>query len=232
MKNIFYYFTLFAVTSFLFAKAVIAQDTQTKVRLNQIEAKFATSNAKTATSSNNGKNKASISFFSSIVLVNSNSVLTVFENGKIINIYTNDSTKYLNFDSGGKKLIGIGDLKVNDTILIIGIAKDSNPKIAKLIVRDQTKSVNNFSLIGKIIELKENSISLGQLTRKDLPPTVINFSQNLSILTTGNKTLEKSSLTQNQTIIATGIIDEKGNFQSKQIFLPFYKVKSPSSAKQ
>ncbi len=231
MKKFLKSFLIILFLAVLSTEFVFAQD-DTEIRLQQIETKMATKSTKTTTVSSKVANQKAITFIEGSVLTISANVLTISSKKDLKTIYTSDSTKFINIDSGGKKLVGFGDIKVNDTILVVGVPPASSTGSAKLIIRDSNKVVKNFSILGKIATLKENTLTLGHFSRSDLPNFTINLTTDNIISSSKNKTLDRSTLITGQFAIITGIIDDKGSFSSKQIFLPNYKTKTATISGQ
>ena len=232
MKRIFFT-VLLGLNLILFSTTFVFSQDNAEERLNQIEAKIATKGANTATQASKARNQKTISFVEGSVVANSGSILTVSSEGNTKTIYTTDSTKFINIDSTEKKLIGFGDIKVNDTILVVGVPQVSSVGTAKLIIRDQNKIVKAFSMIGKISELKDNLLVLSHFSRTDLPNQNISLTSETAITAAKNKILDRTSLVTGQLAIVSGIIDDKGSFLVRQIFLTNYKdIKATSSAKQ
>lgn len=223
MKNFFALVILILAAILLTSSHTFAQSA-TEERLKQVEARIATEGSKTATQSSKTKSHKAISFIEASVVASSGSVLTISADKNIKTIYTIDSTKFINIDSNGKKLIGFGDIKINDTILVVGVPQGSSVGTAKLIIRDQNKIVKAFSMIGKVSELKDNLLTLAHFSRTDLPNQNISLTSETAITATKNKTLDRNSLAPRQTAVVSGTIDDKGSFLAKQIFLPNYKA--------
>mgnify|MGYP001599369760 CR=1 FL=1 len=203
-----------------------------EVRLQQIETKRASESANTTTQGNKAKDQKTISFTEGSVIAASGTTLTVSsENGTRI-VYTSDSTKFINFDSTGKKLIGFGDIKINDTIMIVGVSQISGNGSARLVIRDQNRITKTFSLFGKINNLMENTLILSHFTRADLPNHSLSLTNETIISSTKNKTLDRTSLVPGTAAIISGIVDEKGTFFSKAVFLPNPRAKTATPSAQ
>lgn len=218
MKNFFALVILILATILLTSSHTFAQSA-TEERLKQVEARIATEGSKTATQSSKTKSHKAISFIEASVVASSGSVLTISADKNIKTIYTTDSTKFINIDSSEKKLIGFGDIKVNDTILVVGVPQGSSVGTAKLIIRDQNKIVRAFSMIGRVSELKDNLLALAHFSRTDLPNQNINLTNDTAIVTNKSKPLNRTSIIPKAQAIVSGAIDDKGTFLSKQIFL-------------
>lgn len=203
-----------------------------EVRLQQIETKRASESANTTTQGSKTKDQKTISFIEGSVIAASGATLTVSsENGTKI-VYTSDSTKFINFDSTGKKLIGFGDIKINDTIMIVGVSQISGNGSARMVIRDQNRITKTFSLFGKINNLTENTLILSHFTRTDLPNHSISLTNETIISSSKNKILDRTTLVPGTRAVVAGTIDEKGNFLSKAIFLPNVKTKTSTSSAQ
>ncbi len=205
--------------------STLAQDSQSdSYRLQQIEKLSATASTKTATTAAKAKS-ASITFSEgSVLAVNSKTIFLVTEDGTKT-VYTTDTTKFYNIDASGKKLIGVGDLKAADKILVIGLPSLSNQGSAKIIVRDQTKAIENISLIGKITEISTTTLKIGSITRTDLPTLTTTLNSDSLVTNARKQSLKLAELMVNDQIAAAGYFDEKNNFTVKQIF----KISSPTS---
>lgn len=217
--------SLFLSLVFLFLVVInpglsFSQDTQSQseqYRLQQIEKQQATKSATVATASATTKSQT-ISFVDGqITAINSAVILLETKFGTKI-IYTADSTKFFNLDSSGKKLIGLGDLKAGDTIYTIGLTQLTNSGSAKIIVRDQTKAVRNFSLIGKIASATDKDLKLDDFNRSDLPSLLLTFSSKTKVTNSRQQTLKPTDLKADYKIVASGFFDEKNNLVAATIF--------------
>lgn len=202
--------------SLLAPTIIVSQSSQeqleTQKRLNEVESKRATQSATASTQ----KKTMEISFVEGVISSASNSIAIISTNSGVKTIYTNDSTKFLNFDSKGKKLIGFGDLKIGQTIMVVGLSKDGTFGTAKLVVRDDNQKTKSFSLQGRVFENKESSLTLKNFQRDSLPLTTITISSSTT-LKKGGKSVAASSLKQNQSIVVTGTIDDKGILFASEI---------------
>src|SRR3990172_5838630 len=134
MKKHLIFFTIVTIGVLLTPRLVLSQSSaeelQTQKRLNEIEAKRATQSATTSAEKQNSE----ISFMEGVITSSTNPTLVISTNSGNRVVYTNDSTKILNLDSKGKKLIGFGDLKLGEKILLIGLPKGAVTGTARLIV--------------------------------------------------------------------------------------------------
>ena len=185
------------------------EELQTQKRLNEIEAKRATQSATVSAKKQPGE----ISFVEGTITSSTNPVLVI--STKLGNkiVYTNDSTKFLNLDSKGKKLIGFGDLKLGEKILLIGLPQESASGTAKIIVRDQNPKPNNFSFIGKISEVSDTTLTLNNFAQKELPTTKVGVSSSTVIKKSG-KTIKVLDLKVQDKVVLTGTIDDKGTLMA------------------
>ena len=175
-------------------------------RLNEVESKRATSSVTTSAK----KQGSVISFIEGGVISASNGVLFISTRSGTKIIYTSDSTKFLNLSTSGKKLIGFGDLKIGETILIMGVPEDSATGMAKLVVRDQNQKLKFFSVLGKISEITETTLTLKDWQRTDLPTLKIAITASTTVMK-GNTTITFSKLKPDDQLTVTGTIDDKGN---------------------
>lgn len=180
-------------------------------RLKKIEKTNATTSAKPTS-------KTKITFVEgSIVSIQTNFVVLEAMSGNKV-IYTTDSTKYFQLD-GTKKLIGFGDLKINDKITVLGLVPSSSSGTAKFIVRDQTKTIKNFSLFGQIVSASATELKLTPTDKKD---TTLNLSVSADLITIDLKKkvigLNEASQSQDK-IVTTGIVDEKNSPSIKKIMV-------------
>lgn len=215
----------------LFSGGVVFSQENLDERVKEIETKIATASSKAATESSKAKSQRTISFIEGVVVVNSGGILTLSSESRTKFIYTIDSTKFINIDSSGKKLIGLGDIKVNDSVLVVGVAQVASSGTAKLVIRDQNKNSRTFSLIGKVSELKDTSLALSHFSRTDLPNINLVLTGETVVSGAKNKALDRTSLVAGAQVVASGNIDDKGTFVSKQIFLvkPISKTATSSA---
>ncbi len=181
------------------------EELQTQKRLNEIEAKRATQSATASAKKQNSE----ISFVEGFITSSSNPVLVISTNSGNKIVYTTDSTKILNLNSAGKKLIGFGDLKLGEKILLIGLPKESASGTAKIIVRDQNPKPKNFSFLGKVAEVSESSLTLSNFTQKELPTTKVSIAPS-AVVKNNSKTIKTLDLKTQDKIVLTGTIDDKG----------------------
>ncbi|HEY4695031.1 MAG TPA: DUF5666 domain-containing protein [Candidatus Nanoarchaeia archaeon] len=183
-------------------------------RLEEIEAKAAT--ASTTATSSATKKEGEVSFVEgTVAAINGTAFLVNTDEGSRL-IYTTDNTKYFNIDPSGKKLIGFGDIKVGETIMVLGLSSQSNSGTARIIVRDTVKQITTFSVLGKVVEVKDPSLTLENLLSADLPALTLTTSTDTKIQS-GEKTIALIDLKAGDRVVAAGTIDDKGNFVVKTI---------------
>lgn len=222
MKTTILLFTLVTSLTLVTSNKVFSQTTSTSgntdIRLQQIENKTSTESSKVATTSATPKLN-SISFLDGKVLTISSSVLVLdCENGTKA-IYTTDSTKFINLDSSGKKLIGFGDLKIGDTIQVLGLNPAESTGTAKIIVRSSViNGSNTFSLIARISDISEGLINLKNYTRDDLALIKVSYDSSV-LINSGSKTLKITDLKPNNKVVTAGTIDNKGTLLAKEILV-------------
>lgn len=200
-------------SDFVFSQSTPEQ-LETQKRLNEVESKRTSS----ATSSSTRNSAAKVSFLEGTISFASNSLLILATDNGAKMIATNDSTKFLNLDSKGKKLIGFGDLKISETIMVLGLSPETGKGTAKLIVRDQNPKIKYFSLLGKIIEVKETTLKIGDYKTPSLDNSDISLSPT-TVLKKKSKNLTPDQLTINDSLIVTGSINEKNNLLATDIFI-------------
>lgn len=186
-------------------------------RLEQIEKKQATATNVVATSSAESKNQTITFIEGQIIALKESSIFVDTKKGTKF-IYTNDTTKFFNLDSSGKKLIGLVDLKINDKIYIIGLSQLTVSGSAKIIIKDQTKVIKNFSVFGRASEITEKNIKLANFTRDDLPNFVLTFSGETKITNSRQEVLKISNLKTTDKILTSGFFDDKNNMIVISIF--------------
>lgn len=212
------FFSLISIFFTLSVSLAVAQD-NSQDRVKDIENRRATSSPTVATDSSKTKQASNISFIEGTVSAINGTILIVETNLGTKTIYTVDSTRYFILDQNGKKLSGFGEIKVNDKILIIGLPLSAQNGTAKIIVKDLTKQAKNFSVVGKIAEVKESSLVLQNFARADLPKISLTLASGVSIISPNKNQLKVTSLSVNDPIVASGTIDEKGNLNVLQIFV-------------
>lgn len=196
------------------AVAQTAEEIETQKRLNQVDAQRSTSSA-TASADKKG---SQISFVEGVVTSVTNPVIIISTASGSKLIYTNDSTRFINFDPKGKKLIGFGDIKIGEAILVVGTPAESAAATSKLIIRDQNPKPKYFSLIGKISEIKDPNLTLNSLTRTDLPTTKSSTTTTTLIKRSG-KPVSLTDLKAQDKTVTTGTIDDKGNLIISEILI-------------
>lgn len=186
-------------------------------RLEQIEKKQATQTSTAATSSAKTKNQTITFVEGQITATGVTSLYVDTKHGTKV-IYTSDTTKFLNLDSIGKKLIGVSDLKVNDKIYIIGLSKLAVSGSAKIIIRDQTKPIRNFSFLGRISEITDKNLKLANFTRDDLPSINLLLTSETKVTNSRQEILKLINLKVSDKILASGFFDDKNNLVTAAIF--------------
>lgn len=216
MRRLFIFTISFFATSLAVPLLAFSQDQtseSSQYRLQQIENKTATKSATKVTTTN-----YSITFAEGVIVSATSSTILIDTADGTKTVYSADSTKYLNFDSSGKKLIGIGDLKTGDKVYVIGLPHGANLGTAKMIVRDQTKAVKNFSYFGKVTEITSASLKIGSLTRSDVPTISTTLTIETVFSNFRNQSLKVSEILVNDKIALSGYIDGKNNLIAKSIF--------------
>lgn len=210
---------LLTITLFVLSKPFVAfsqssqEELETQKRLNEVESKRATSSA---TSSAN-KKPPTITFVEGVIHSANNSVIVLSTESGNKMIYTNDSTKFINIDANGKKLIGFGDLKIGETVSVVGLPKEKGSGTAKVVVRDNRIKTGYFSTIGKVSEITETDITLKNFSG-DLPSKKLNFTAN-SVVKKDSEVILLKDLKTGDKVVASGTIDEKGSLLVSEILL-------------
>ncbi len=188
------------------------QEVETQKRLNEVESKRATSSATTSSSTKN----ESLTFVEGFVTATNPSVLYISTDSGNKTIYANDSSKFINLDSKGKKLIGFGDLKIGETVMIVGVPREAAAGTATLVIRDQNAKPKYFSILGKFSEVKDTTVTLKNFSREDLPTSKFTLTTSSLIKKSGkNSTIDQ--LKQNDKVVVTGTIDDKGTLVASEI---------------
>ena len=214
-----------ALTSFLFLLLILIsplsvfsqssqEELETQKRLNEVESARTSSSG----SSSPEKKPITISYIEGVVNSGANSTLLLDSKNGPKAIYTNESTKFVNIDASGKKLIGFGDLKEGETIMVIGLSGESGKGSAKIIVRDQRTRQRYFSLLGRAAELSAANFSVKDYKRDDMPKQKLIFGESLKVKK-GKETVSKTELKENSKVVAVGIVDEKGSLTATEILL-------------
>lgn len=183
-------------------------------RLNEVESKRSSSVSADSTE----KRFIQITFLEGTISSTSNSqlILTTPNGPKVI--YTSDSTKFLNFDSKGKKLIGFGDLKLSEIVMVIGLPKEAGKGIATYIIRDQNQKTKFFTLLGTSSEVKESVLTLNDFKNSNLPISKINLPPT-TVVKKNSKTLGIDDVKSKDSTVVTGSIDDKGSLSATDIFI-------------
>ncbi len=152
------------------------------------------------------------------MISSANSVIYLATKEGTKTIFTSENTLYYNIDSAGKKLIGIGDLKTGDSVDVIGLPPQTSLGSAKIVVRDQTKAIKNFSLIGKVSEISTTTLKLSSITRIDLPILQTTINNETTFANSRSSSIKLSDILVNDKIILSGYFDDKNNLITKQVF--------------
>jgi hypothetical protein len=200
-------------------------------RLEEIESKTATAAARTATASAEQEVTSNISFLEgTVAAINGTAFLLNTRLGSRI-IYTVDSTKYFHIDTSGKKLLGFSDIKVSNTIMVLGLSPQTNSGTAKIVVRDTVKALPTFSILGDIVDNKGTSLTVGNISRRDLPPLTLVLNSDTKIQA-GEKSLPSTALKKGDRIVAAGTVDDKGNLVTKTILITTSPSKEATTSAQ
>lgn len=205
---------LIILITFLFLLSpslVVSQTSQSQeYRLEQIDKLSATASSKTATTAAKSK-KTKIGFIEGkIIFISGNSISLNTPNGTKL-VTTTDSSLFFNLDSTGRKLIGLGDLKTGDELCVIGLAQNSTAGFGMIIVRDQNKTVENFSAFGTISEFTGTNLKINNITSTSLTTPMFALTTELSISNSKRQKLKLSDLKLTDLIATSGYIDEKNN---------------------
>ncbi len=201
-------------------------------RLQQIDKLSATASSQVATSS--AKASKSITFLEGSITSISGSTIFLSTNTGTKMVYTSDSTKFLNLDSSGKKLIGISDLRSGDNLEVIGPSPQTNSGSAKIIVRDQTNQIKNFGLFGQVSEINPTTLKLSNFTRSDLPVLQITLNSDTTFVEANNQNLKLADITAKNLVVVAGYFNDKNNLITTQVFrtkITTNTLKSTSSVK-
>lgn len=189
----------------LTSSALAQTDVEIQKRLNEVEANRASGSATTS-----ADKKSSYSFVEGTIVSTSTPVLVIETALGPKTIYGYESTKYINIDNSGKKLIGFGDLKIGEKILVIGPSRESSSGVSKMIVRDTSSKVHGFALLSKFAETKDNALYLKDFNRGDLAVIKVGLKTETLIKQSG-KNISPEQLKLNQALVTVGTIDDKGN---------------------
>lgn len=203
---------LLLIPTFALAQST-PEDLETQKRLNEVEAKRATSSA---TDSAAQKNLGEITYIEGTIVSTGASVLVFSTTTGSKTIYTNDVTKFINLDGKGKKLIGFGDLKIGESIMVVGLPSAAGSGSAKLIIRDQNLKPKYFSSLSRVAEIKDSVVTVKGYSREDLPSNKVATNSTTTVKKSGS-TLTLDNLKVNDKVVVTGTIDEKGTLTASEI---------------
>lgn len=172
-------------------------------QLNQIEARQATASASISTTT--------FTFREGVVSSLQGNLFTLQTSSGNVLVYTTDSTKFIQIDTGSKKLIGFSDLKLGDILMVLGLVKNSASGTAKFITRDSTKSVKTFSLFGLVNSVSAKTITINNFNNPNLPVLSLNLDSNLTVTSEKGTPVTNKDLTTKDKIVLTGTIDNQGN---------------------
>ena len=93
--------------------------------------------------------------------------LKVKNQNREVTVSTDQNTKYFSLNTGGKKKITFGDLKVDDRIAVVGILKSESSGLAKMIVKlPQVKTeIKRHAVFGKVTTIEGNIITIKHLKK-------------------------------------------------------------------
>lgn len=202
---------LILAASLILAPAVFSAD---DAHLQQIENKVATSGS-VATGSAQPKVKAVTYTEGALIAVNT-SVLFLDTKTGTKTVYTTDSTKFFSLDSSGKKLIGLGDLKLGDNLVILGLNPSEVSGIAKFVVRTSVGVNKSFSLLGKVAEVHDTTLSLADFNGLNPTPISLTLPTNVSFAPE-SRVKNVASLKKDDKLVVVGTVDAKGTLTAQQI---------------
>ncbi len=198
-------FALLVITLITLVLPQTAFSQTTQERLEQVKA---------ATTSAEKSKNLTVTFIEGVIRTIDKAIVIDTASGSRF-IYFTDSTRFINFDSTGKKPIGIGDLKIGETIMVVGLNPSTNSGVAKFIIRDQVKQLTSFSLFGKIKTASSTNLTLS--TSSELDPVNLLLNSDTVIKTNADKTILPAELQTNDQLALAGIIDSKGSLVTKTI---------------
>ncbi len=196
-----------------FAFAQSTSDIDTQKRLLEVE-KLATSSTKTASSS--ASKTTSLTFTQGLITSTANLVLFLQTPFGPKTTYTNDSTRFINLSASGKKLIGFGDVKVGETVFVLGTNEQMSSGVAKVIVRDSNPKQATFSLQGSLSEKTDTSLTLKNFNQPDLPTVKVNFDTD-TVFKKTNQKIDATTLTPDDKLVIVGTLDSKGTPLAKEV---------------
>lgn len=200
----------------VFSQTPASGDT-TKERLQEIESRTSTSSNNTATSSAT-RSASTITFVAgSVTTLNSPNLIITTEAGSKL-IHTTDNTRFYSLEAGVQKLIGFGDLKALDQIMVIGLSPNSVNGSAKLVVRDNSTATKTFAQIGRLKEIGTNTLTISSFSNSSVSPFIVSFSSNTLVSNGKNSTLAAADLQTGDPLIVAGLIDSKNTLITREVY--------------
>lgn len=218
MKNYLSFLAIAIIGVLLAPNIVLSQSTpeqlETQKRLNEVEINRASSEASVSAK----KTSTATAFLEGSISSKTNSVIVLSSSSGVKTISTSDSTKFINIDSKGKKLIGFGDLKIGETILLVGLSPQGASGVAKIVVRDQNQKPKYFSLFGKNQELKDNVLTLKNSFQSNSTTSKVQLGAS-TVFRKNSKNITLEQVALDERLVVTGTIDEKGNLNSSEVLI-------------
>lgn len=193
-------------------KSKVAQ--RAKERLDKLNEKRATKSAKVR---DKARRRAHVT--GTITAISVSTVTIETKKGGVKTIFTNEATKFLQIGKGGKTVIKLGDLKVEDRIAAVGIAKDESNGTAKYIVKLNKPSKNKHSVFGEVSKLGENELTISHLIHKDKPTTVVEVTGDTKIKVKGADTATFADIKEGDKVAVSGTVDDDGVLTAKRVFV-------------
>jgi len=186
-------------------------DSRAKDRLEKIEEKLATASSGQKSAS---KTKAG-HFVGTLLRVNATTLLVNTEAG-VKTVSTDSKTRFIQIASG-KTAISLTSLKAGDRLAIHGINKHESEGSAKLVARLGTK-IKRYAVFGRISSLTTSALTLTHIKDEERVLASVNLTSS-TVYKTKNEDITFAKLRLGDVVAVSLIVDDKGNFTAKRVFL-------------
>ncbi|MCH8821357.1 hypothetical protein IID23_02415 [Patescibacteria group bacterium] len=185
-----------------------------KERLDKLNEKRATKSAKVR---DKARRRAHVT--GTITAISASTVTIETKKGDIKTIFTNEATKFLQIGKEGKSDIKLADLKIEDKIAAVGIAKDENSGVAKFIVKLNKSGQMRHSVFGEVSKLGDNELTVSHIIHKDKPTTVVKITSDTKIKIKGNDAATFTDIKEGDKVAVSGTVDDNGVLTARRVFV-------------
>lgn len=190
---------------------------RTKVRLEKLTEKRASKSATRKNDRSESRRRSHIK--GEITAISGTTITLQTKKEEIKTVFTNEETKFIQIQKGGKKDITISDLKVGDRIAAVGIAKDEANGIAKFVVRLDKPDKNKHSVFGEVKKVSGSEITISHIIHKDKPETTVKVTDDTKIKIKGKESASIEDVKVGDKVAASGTVDDKGVIIAKRLFV-------------